>query len=157
MKKKLCFLAAVFAISLVAFSAWAGELVNVAGASGIALDGYDPVAFFTDHKPMNGDPAIKSSYKGATYFFSSKEHKAKFDADPEMYVPQFGGYCAYGAALGSLFPIDIKTWQVKENKLYLNLNPAIAKEFNKDFKGNIAKADKNWPGLMDRFGDKQPS
>jgi YHS domain len=83
-------------------TAVAGEVVNVAGASGIAVGGYDPVAFFTDGKPTPGDPGVTSTYKGATYLFASKAHKAQFEANPEEYVPQFGGFCAYGAALGAL-------------------------------------------------------
>ena len=71
-----------------------GELINTSGASGIALDGYDPVAFFTDGKPMNGNPGISATHKGATYFFVSEEHRDLFEADPEQYLPQFGGYCA---------------------------------------------------------------
>jgi YHS domain-containing protein len=126
----------------------AGELVNVAGASGIALDGYDPVAFFTDNRPTHGDPAISATYKGAKYLFASKEHKVKFEADPQKYVPQFGGYCAFGAALGALFPVDINTWQIRDGKLYLNFNQAILAKFNKDFEGYVAKAEKNWPGLV---------
>ena len=132
----------------VAATADAGDLVNVAGASGIAVNGYDPVAFFTDGKPMAGDPGITSMYKGAKYLFASKEHKALFEENPEKYVPQFGGFCAYGAALGALFPVDISTWQIRNDKLYLNLNPAIAALFNKDPVGTIARAEKNWPELV---------
>jgi YHS domain-containing protein len=138
----------IAAATLFASAAVAGDLVNVAGASGIALNGHDPVAFFTDGKPVHGDPAITSTYKGAKYLFASKAHKAQFDADPEKYVPQFGGYCAYGAALGALFPVDVSTWQIRNGKLYLNLNPAIATEFSKNPDGNIAKAEKNWPDLV---------
>lgn len=148
-------IAAAFLFSTAAIAAptsGMGTLVNVAGASGIALDGYDPVAFFTDGKPAHGDPGVKSTYRSATYFFASKAHKARFDSDPEKYVPQFGGYCAYGAALGALFPVDITTWQVRNGKLYLNLNPTVAAEFNKDPAGFIAKAEKKWPGLVKEFG-----
>lgn len=131
-----------------ALSATAGELVNVSGASNIAVGGYDTVAFFTDKKPINGDPGISASYQGATYIFASKEHKELFEAAPEKYAPQCGGYCAYGVAVGALFPVDISTWQVREGKLYLNLNKAILKKFNADFGGNVAKAKKNWPELV---------
>lgn len=148
MKNLFLAVALTAALALGASAAAAGDLVNVAGASRIAVNGYDPVAFFTDGKPTNGDPGIKSTHKGAIYFFASKAHKSQFDADPEKYVPQFGGYCAYGVALGALFPVDISTWQVRNGKLYLNLNPAIAKEFNKNPVGNIAKAEKNWPDLV---------
>jgi YHS domain-containing protein len=129
-----------------------GELVNVSGASQIALSGYDPVAFFTDAKPVNGSPFITAEYQGATYLFASEEHRKLFTEEPARYVPQFGGFCAYGVALGKLFPVDINTWQVRNGKLYLNLNAGILKEFNSDFAGNVAKADKNWPGLVKTGG-----
>ena len=135
-------------ILLLSASAFAGELVNVAGASKAAVSGYDTVAFFTDSKPVNGSPFISAEYQGATYFFASEEHQALFTANPEHYVPQFGGFCAFGVGLDKLFPVDINTWQVRNDKLYLNLNPAILEKFNADFTGNTAKADKNWPGLV---------
>ncbi|MBI5576458.1 MAG: YHS domain-containing protein [Deltaproteobacteria bacterium] len=150
MKRLISTFAMIAVVVLFASAASAANLVNVAGASGIALNGYDPVAFFTDGKPTHGDPGVTSTYNGAKYLFASKAHKAQFDADPEKFVPQFGGFCAYGAALGALFPVDISTWQIRDGKLYLNLNPAIAKEFNKNPAGNIAKAEKNWPGLVSK-------
>lgn len=128
----------------------ARDLVNVAGASGIALDGYDPVAFFADGKPMHGDPAISAIYNGATFLFASKDHKVRFEADPQKYVPQFGGYCAFGVSLGTLFPVDINTWQIRNGKLYLNLNPSILEQFNKDFEGYVSKAEKKWPKLVEK-------
>jgi YHS domain-containing protein len=133
-------------------SLFAGELVNVSGASKIAVSGYDPVAFFTEAKPVNGSPFISAEYQGATYFFANEEHKKLFAASPEKYAPQFGGYCAYGVAIDKLFPVDINTWQVRDGKLYLNLNSDILKKFNADFAGNVAKAEKNWPGLIDKHG-----
>ena len=129
-------------------SAPAGELVNVAGASGIALSGYDPVAFFTDGKPMHGDPSTSATYQGATYLFASKEHRRAFTENPEAYAPQYGGFCAFGVAAGALFPVDISTWQIRDGKLYLNLNPAILDQFNKDFDRQVVKAEKKWPGLV---------
>lgn len=124
------------------------ELVNVSGASRAAISGYDPVAFFTDSKPVNGSPAITATHQGATYFFATEEHKNLFVQNPDKYVPQYGGFCAYGVALGKLFPVDINTWQVRNGKLYLNLNAEVLKEFNAQFEGNVVKADKNWPGLV---------
>lgn len=153
MKSILKYLAITLATLALAVSAQAKELVNTAGASGIAVGGFDTVAFFTDKKPVNGDPGISSSYHGATYIFASKEHKDLFDATPEQYLPQCGGFCAFGVSVNALFPVDIvNTWQVRDGKLYFNLNKSILKSFNKDFKGNVAKADKNWPELVDKHG-----
>jgi hypothetical protein len=75
-----------------------------------------------------------------------------FEAAPEKYAPQCGGYCAYGVSLGALFPVDINTWQIRDGKLYFNLNKAILKKFNADFDANVAKADKNWPDLVAKHG-----
>lgn len=132
--------------------ATAAELVNVSGASGVAINGYDPVAFFTDKKPVNGNFQISTKHRGATYYFASKEHKAIFSGNPDKYAPQCGGFCAFGVSVGALFPVDINTWQVRNGKLYLNLNPDILKMFNKDLDGNIAKAAQNWPGLVKKNG-----
>jgi len=135
------------------FSAKAGDLVNVSGASNIAVGGFDTVAFFTDHKPVNGDPGITAAYQGATYLFATKEHKELLEAAPEKYVPQCGGFCAFGVSVNALFPVDIvNTWQVRNGKLYFNLNKSILKSFNKDFDGNVAKAEKNWPALVEKNG-----
>ncbi len=136
------------ALLLLASSVFAGNLVNVSGASKVAVSGFDPVAFFTDAKPLNGSPFISAEHEGATYFFTNEEHKKLFVADPAKYAPQFGGYCAFGVALDKLFPVDISTWQVRDGKLYLNLNPDILKKFNAGFNENLAKANKNWPGLV---------
>ena len=140
------------ALFLLSGTLFAVDLVNVSGASRVAIDGYDPVAFFTDSRPVNGSPDFQAVYQGATYFFASGEHKKLFEENPRRYVPQYGGFCAYGAALDALFPVDINTWQIRNGKLYLNLNPEISKKFNADFGGNIARADKNWPGLVAKNG-----
>ncbi len=138
-------------VSLLAFSTStviAADITNVAGASGIAVNGYDCVAFFTEGKPVNGNPEISFKHHGAVYFFASKENKAKFEKDADKYAPQFGGYCAFGVSVGALFPIDINTWQIIDGKLYINLNPDIKKLFDKDHAANLAKAVKNWPDLV---------
>ena len=145
MKNTIKFIAALLLLSV---SAYAGDLVNVSGASKIAVAGYDTVAFFTDAKPVNGSPAITAEYQGATYFFATEDHKKLFAAAPAKYAPQCGGYCAFGVSVGALFPVDISTWQVRNEKLYLNLNQDILKKFNADFDANVAKADKNWPTLV---------
>lgn len=151
MKNILAPVAAVALFSATA-SASAAHLVNVSGASNAAVNGYDTVAFFTDAKPVNGSPFIAAEYEGATYFFATEEHKKLFTANPAKYAPQFGGFCAFGVAIDKLFPVDISTWQVRDGKLYLNLNADILQKFNADFAGNTAKADTNWPGLVAKNG-----
>lgn len=127
-----------------------GQLVNVSGASDVAVSGYDAVAFFAGSTPVNGSPFITHTYQGATYFFSNEENKAMFAAAPDKYVPQYGGFCAYGVSINKLLPVDISTAQVRGGKLYLNLNPAIRTTFDADLAGNGAKANENWPGLKEK-------
>ena len=147
MENILNFVAAIMLLSASTFG-FAGELVNVSGASKTAVSGYDPVAFFTDSKPVHGSPSISTRYKGATYLFAAEEHKKLFTSTPEKYLPQYGGFCAYGVGRGKLVEVDINTWQVRDGKLYLNLSPDVLKKFNADIEGNLAKAEKNWPGLV---------
>jgi YHS domain-containing protein len=139
-------------LALFSSTALAADLVNVAGASKIAVSGYDPVAFFTDGKPVSGSPSITAVYQGATYFFASEEHKQLFMRDPGKYAPQYGGFCAYAVSRDALAPVDIRTWQVRDGKLYLNFNSDVLEKFNADFGGNVAKADENWPGLVRKNG-----
>jgi YHS domain-containing protein len=129
----------------------AGGPVNVAGASQIAVSGYDPVAFFTDGKALTGSPSITAVHDGATYLFASEEHKKLFLKDAVRYLPQYGGFCAFGAAKGGLFPVDISTWQVRDGKLYLNFSKDVLARFNAAFDEQVTKADKNWPGLVQRY------
>lgn len=126
-----------------------GNLVNVSGASGIGLDGFDPVSFFKSESPVNGSPMIRASHAGATYLFANEKNKAAFLANPDRYAPQYGGFCAYGASINILLPVDITTAQVRDDKLYLNVNSDILAKFNADFKGSVARANSNWPGLFD--------
>jgi len=89
-----------------------------------------------------------SMHKRATYMLANKDHKILFDENPEKYAPQCGGFCAFGASVNALFPANINTWQIRDGKLCVNLNPEIKKMFDKDLKGNIAKLNGNWPGLV---------
>jgi YHS domain-containing protein len=105
--------------------------------SGRALQGYDPVAFFTEKKPVKGEPGISSKVNGATYYFSKPENKAAFDKEPAKYEPQFGGYCAYGVAKGSLVKIEVDAFQIVNGRLLLQYNKSIRDKFNKDPGGNL--------------------
>ena len=120
--------------------------------NGLAVQGYDPVAFFTDGKPVKGNPQFTSSLKGATYYFASAEHKAAFDKEPAKYEPQFGGYCAYGLSKNKLVPIEVDAFQIVNGRLLLQYDKGIRDKFNKDVPGNLKLADANWPGLVSAKG-----
>ncbi len=120
--------------------------------NGVAIQGYDPVAFFTDAKAVPGHPSIRSSRGGAVYHFASEEHKRLFEADPAKYEPQFGGWCAYAASINALSPIDPSYWEVVDGRLLLQHNQKAWNLWHKDAAGNLMKADRHWPDLVNRNG-----
>lgn len=126
-------------------------LVNVDDA-GVAVQGYDVVAYFTDSKPVMGDPQFESIYNGAKYHFASKQHREMFEDNPKKYEPQFGGYCTYAASINKVSPINPAFWQIDGDRLLLQHTQEAYDLFNKDPKGNLVKADRNWPGLVERNG-----
>lgn len=130
-----------------------GNLVNVSGASGVGLAGFDPVSFFERDAPLNGSPMIRADHAGATYLFATERSRETFLADPDRYVPQYGGFCAYGVSINVLLPVDITTAQVRNGKLYLNVNADILEKFNADFDGSVSRASSNWPGLFEKHAE----
>lgn len=118
---------------------------NNLNKEGVILDGYDPVAFFTDNQPVKGNPQFRFKYEDATYYFTSQQHLDSFKTAPEKYKPQFGGWCAYAVSLGRVAPIDVSTFSIVNDRLFLQHNQRAVKGWNKDVQGNVAKADKYWP------------
>lgn len=112
-----------------------------------AIDGYDPVAFFTDSAAVKGEKSLSTEWNGATWCFSTAEHLETFKASPEKYAPQYGGYCAYGTADGHLSPTEAETWTVRDGKLYFNYNMKVKELWSQDIPSYLEKADKNWPQL----------
>lgn len=130
-------------------AAAAGPDVN-ATITGLALRGYDPVAYFTNGKPIPGDYRITARYNEATYRFATQEHKILFEADPVKYLPQYGGFCAFGAAQGVKVDGDPAVWKIVDHKLYLNLAPPVFDRWSEDIPGYIKSANDNWPSLKDK-------
>jgi hypothetical protein len=128
-------------IATAAFAA--GNDVN-ASNTGLALQGYDPVAYFTEGEATQGLYTITAVHNDATYWFSSEEHKATFEANPEAYLPQYGGFCAFGAAMGFKFDGDPELWKIVDGELFLNLASDIQERWEGDIPGYIEKADANW-------------
>ncbi len=111
---------------------------------GIAIKGYDPVAFFTQQKAVKGTDSLNLSWKGANWLFSSAENRERFRKDPEQYAPQFGGYCAYGLAGNHKAPTETDTWTVINDRLYFNYNQSVRKLWLKDTVQFIQQANINW-------------
>ena len=115
---------------------------------GAAIRGTDPVAYFTEGRPVEGKSEFTAEWHGATWYFASAENRDKFIATPEAYAPQYGGFCAWAVAQGSTASTDPEAWHIVDGKLYLNYSLDVQKKWEGDIPGNIAKADKNWPGLQ---------
>lgn len=133
-------------MKIVKFIAVLFALVTTLSAApkNLALDGYCPVCYIAAGKAAKGDANITSEYKGKTYYFVSEDVKGMFDEEPEKWLPQYDGWCAYGMAKGKKFKADPTVFTVENDKLYLNLNKKISKKFNADKAALIADADKNW-------------
>ena len=144
----VAFAAAPLALSLTQPARAAEPEIFAAG--GVAINGYDPVAYFTDAAPVRGDAAHALQWNGATWHFASAENQAKFEADPTAYAPQYGGYCAYAASKGGLATTDPAAWTIVDDKLYLNFSRDVKTIWSEDIPGNITKADANWPGILER-------
>jgi YHS domain-containing protein len=117
------------------------------GDDGVAVKGYDVVAYFIEKRPMKGNPKYSYQYNRATYDFVSIEHLDLFAKNPEIYLPQYGGYCAVGTSMGHKADIDPESWTVIDGKLYLNSSKGAQKLFDKDPQSAINKADQNWAKL----------
>lgn len=116
-------------------------------SNGVAIQGYDPVAYFTQNMAVKGDASISVEFTGSTYQFSNAENRDLFLANPSKYMPQYGGYCAFAVANGALAPIDPEAFTVVNNRLYLNLSKDIRSRWLRDTSGNIAAGDRNWSSL----------
>ena len=136
--------AAIVLATLIAPSARANDVNQT---DGLALRGFDPVAYFTQKKAVKGEPQWTVMYHGVTYEFASKEDQAAFQASPEKYVPQYGGFCAFATSVGVKADADPQEFVVDNGKLYVNNNPKAKKLFNDNVEGNIEKADHNWPDV----------
>lgn len=124
--------------------------LNIDG-NNLALDGYDPVAYFEDKKPIEGKSSITTIYEGVTYRFASQRHKDLFLALPVRYQPQYGGWCAYAmGAKGEKVEVDPETYKILDGKLYLFYNKFFnntLETWNKNEAVLKTKADKNWSKL----------
>jgi YHS domain-containing protein len=117
--------------------------------NGVGIQGYDPVAFFTDGKPVLGKEEFHATYRGVIYLFASAEHQAMFEKAPAKYEPQFGGYCAYGVAQGHLAPGKVEAFQIVNGQLLMQYDSRTRDEFNKDQQANLNAAQSKWQTLPD--------
>ena len=150
MKLRTLFLAAFVAaapVAVIAPAASAEPPIYTGTFSNTAIQGYDPVAYFSEGKPVKGSKDYTTEYMGAEFRFASAANRDAFLADPAAYAPQYGGYCAWAMADGKYAKGDADHWKIVDGKLYLNYNASIAKKWNADIPGFIEKADEHWADL----------
>ncbi|MCH2155129.1 MAG: hypothetical protein MK080_03920 [Opitutales bacterium] len=115
-----------------------------------ALGGYDAVSYYSeDNQPVKGSKRHKLTWRSATWLFASEENKMSFEADPEAFAPQFGGYCAWAVAQGKLAKGDPKVFTVLDGKLYLNYNRDIDQAWQENRAAFIETANETYPKLVD--------
>ncbi|MEM6519196.1 MAG: YHS domain-containing (seleno)protein [Cyanobacteria bacterium P01_C01_bin.70] len=114
----------------------------------VAIAGADPVAYFTEEAYVPGSAEFTHEWSGATWQFASAENRDEFASNPEQYAPQYGGFCAWAVSQGKTAPIEPEAWKIVDGKLYLNYDARIQERWAQDIPGNIAKADSNWPGVV---------
>lgn len=117
---------------------------------GIALHGYDPVAYFTVGAPTKGSASFTATHEGASYHFASAENMRKFKANPAAFAPQYGGFCAMGVALEKKLDGDPNVWKIVDGKLYLNVNADVSVAWQRDIPGNLEKANEYWPEIKNK-------
>jgi hypothetical protein len=138
----LFILALMVALSSAAFSEQLHRINK--GSDDVAILGYDPVAYFTEGRPVRGSPDYTHVWQNARWQFAKREHRDLFAVDPDRYAPRYGGFCSGGMALGWFVPIDPEAWVIVDDRLYLNYSKEGRDDFAKDPRPEIAKADKNW-------------
>ena len=118
--------------------------------SSTAVGGHDPVAYFTDGKPVAGKSEFTHQWKGVTWRFASAQNRDAFKADPARYAPQYGGYCAWAVSQGYTAKGDPNHWKIVDGKLFLNYDASVQKNWEKDIPGHITNANRNWPKVLDK-------
>lgn len=144
---KLLRIATLF-LFVVCAPSFADKHIYTGWFSSKAVSGYDTVAYFTEGKPVKGSAKYKFEYLDVEWYFSSEKHLNMFKENPEQYMPQYGGYCAWAVAVKKQrAPGDPEYWRIVDNKLYLNYDSSIQDKWLKDIPDFIKAADKHWPEM----------
>ncbi|RXR28876.1 YHS domain-containing protein [Flavobacterium piscinae] len=153
MKTKIVFLLLLLAVIVLITIYWfivKDKNLDAAiySTNGMALNGYDMVDLVDHSTLQKGNKEIYYTYQETDWYFSSLENRNTFASNPEQYIPQYGGYCAYGMSKGYKAPTQIETWSIVEGKLYLNYNLEVKKIWINNQKDFIQQADKNWSTIQ---------
>lgn len=115
-----------------------------------AISGYDPVAYFTEAKPVPGQEDFSYVWNDAKWLFSSKENMELFQEAPERYAPQYNGYCAFALSRNDFVNVNPESWAIVDEKLYFTFNHDIKNAWLQDKRNYIAKANRNWKLRIDQ-------
>ncbi len=155
MNRRLFMFAAVASLaagSVIAVAPWQGsrasDTIFNGTTDGVAINGYDPVGYFTDNAPVKGSSDFTTEYKGAVWQFASAENRDLFTANPKKYAPQYGGYCAFAVAHNQLAKTEPDAFSIVDGKLYLNYDLSIRQQWEGDKTSFIPAADGYWPELQ---------
>lgn len=144
-KKHIAILISFLVLSITGVQA--ADVTQGKNANGVILNGYDAVAYFTQSKPVEGSANYTAVHNNAIYQFSSAKNRDAFNENPSKYEPQFGGFCAYGTALGKKFEVNGKAFEVVGGKLYVNKDENVYDTWVKEKSSNIEKAHQQWPEI----------
>ncbi|MFM9973745.1 MAG: YHS domain-containing (seleno)protein [Beijerinckiaceae bacterium] len=115
--------------------------------TGVAIRGFDPVAYFTDGKPTQGNSQFSAKFENGTYHFATAANRDAFVKEPAKYAPAYGGFCAFAASVSKKADGNPALWKIVDNKLYLNVNETAFNRWQQDIPGNLTKANTNWPNI----------
>lgn len=143
-------LAPVLGLTLIAFGCAELNAQGVVNSrEGVAIHGFDPVAYHTEGRAVEGRQDFAFSWEGADWYFASSENRDLFAADPERYAPAYGGYCAWAVSRNGIADIDPNAFVIHEGQLYLNINQRFNRRFSDNLADNIQRAQANWPGVRE--------
>ena len=144
--KSVSLLCSALLITLSSFS----QQVKFSSTDGVAIKGYDPVAYFTEQKALEGNSNYNFEWSGSVWKFVSKDNLNLFQKNPEKYAPQYGGYCAYGCSEKHQSPTDPKAFTIINDKLYLNYNQKVKEMWIKDTTNRIQAANQYWKSIYNK-------
>ncbi|HMJ68576.1 MAG TPA: YHS domain-containing (seleno)protein [Cyclobacteriaceae bacterium] len=137
-------------VLVLTFGASYAQVTSYFNTDGVAIRGYDPVAYFSESAPVQGSKEFSYTWKGTEWRFKNNANLEVFKSNPEKYAPQFGGWCAYGVSENHKSPTQPAAFTIVDDKLYLNYNAKVKELWSKDIKGHVGKAESNWIGLKNK-------
>lgn len=147
-RRKFVGLAIAFPVFAGTFSPAQAASAEVFNTNGVAIHGYDPVAYFEAGKAVDGKDDHSLRWLGVVWRFSSAKNMAAFEANPNAYAPKYGGYCAYAMSQGSIATSVPEAWTIHKGSLYLNFSTGVRGIWRKDIPGYVAAADDYWPDIL---------